>query len=40
MESLVTNNSQEMSKVIDDKLNNMKTKMLNTKLDSFLNQVG
>jgi hypothetical protein len=43
MERLVTNNQQEMNKVVDDKLNNLKTEMLstmNTKLDSFLNQIG
>jgi hypothetical protein len=43
MEHLVTNNQQEMSKVVDDKLNNLKTEMfstMNTKLDSFLNQIG
>ncbi len=43
MERLVSNNQQEMSKVVDDKLNNLKTEMLstmNTKLDSFLNQIG
>jgi hypothetical protein len=43
MERLITNNSQEMSKVIDDELNNLKTEMMttmNTTLDSFLNQIG
>jgi hypothetical protein len=43
MERLVSNNQEEMSKVVDDKLNNLKTEMLstmNTKLDSFLNQTG
>jgi hypothetical protein len=36
MERLVSNNQEEMSKVVDDKLNNLKTEMLstmNTKLD-------
>ena len=43
MERLVSNNQEEMSKVVDDKPNNLKTEMLstmNTKLDSFLNQIG
>ncbi len=43
MERLVSNNQEEMSKVVDNKLNNLKTEMLstmNTKLDSFLNQTG
>jgi hypothetical protein len=42
MEHLIKNNSQEMSKIIDDKLNTMKTEMLttmNTKLDLFLNNI-
>jgi hypothetical protein len=30
MERLITNNSQEMSKVVDNKLNNLRTEMMTT----------